>query len=118
MLKPVEKLKEFLDNWKNKDWEAMFAACQMTWKENNKVQALIDLYPADLVQFAIQDKIQSSSEYGLLVRISFNTVTHFHGQIQTRARLAVVVKEIKAYTPSRKGIWGVNPISILRGKTL
>lgn len=101
-----------------RDWEAMYAACQITWKESNEIKILMDLYPSELIQFTIQDTIQSSSEYGLLVRVPFTAVMHFRGQIQSRAGLAVLVKEIKAYTPSRKGIWGVNPISTLRGKIL
>lgn len=120
MLQSVQKAKEFFECWKTKDWQRMYCTCQITWREDkrNTVQYLFELYPADLLQFTLGMKVHSSSDSGLLVRIPFTTVMHLGGNITTKSGLVVMVKEIGAYIPSKKGTWGVNPISVLRGKVL
>jgi len=116
----LNKAMEFFNGWKARDWEKAYNACQITWKSNpgNTIDYLTDmLNSSQLFSFKL-GKTHSCSNSGLLVRVNFGAVLYANENIISKEGIVTLVKEIKAYTPSKGGVWGVNPISILRGKVL
>ena len=114
-----KKAEAFFQNWKKKDWRKMHVACQITWKdgEGNTAEALEAMFgKTDLLQFKVSEEILTSSNSGLLVRLPTSIVTkNILGKVQTKVGFVTLVREIGVRTPSKKGTWGVNPISALRG---
>ncbi len=113
--KALEKLTEFLTAWKDSNFQAMFDACQETWKYNHQGSGIVwfeNWYGSKtLTYWDIIDSKISGVLCDIELKISYKDFA-FKGKYKTiTARL---VCENAPYKPDITGNWGVNPISVLR----
>lgn len=118
MKNAVEVLEDFMEAWKNEDWNGMWKNSQKTWrsKRENNAERLFDLFGhKNLLEYGVVGFNEvSDCCVDVEVKIKYTTDPHdpFSAYEYTiRPRL---LNEIKEYTPSKEGEWGVNPISMLK----
>ena len=116
MISAVERLEKFMEAWKNEDWNGMWKNSQKTWrsKEENNAERLFDLFGhKKLESYEIKGMNEvSDCCVDIEVSIKYSVEEGTKTQIATiRPRL---LNEIKEYTPSVDGEYGVNPISMLK----
>jgi len=112
----IEKMENFLEAWKNEDWYGMWKSTQKTWrsKEGNNAERLYNFFGhKELESYEIKGMNEvSNCCVDIEVSISYFVAAEMKTQIATiTPRL---LNEIKEYTPSVDGEWGVNPISMLK----
>lgn len=100
-----EVLQDFLYKWKIQDYVGMHELCQETWKVANSVAVLKKLLPKKIKSFKIVD-IEESTECVYDAKVYINGVNKAVG--------IRMICETEPFKPSKKGVWGVNPLSILR----
>jgi hypothetical protein len=112
----IETLKNFMNAWKDSNWPEMFENSQITWRSRGRNKS-IDLLKGwfhlkDLTTFKIlkTEKI-SDSCVDITLKISYLYYVSNLKEVKIKAR---VICEIEPYKPSKDGIWGVNPVGILR----
>ena len=115
MKSAVETVEDFLEAWKNDDWNGMWKNSQKTWrsKEENNAERLFDLFGhKKLLEFEIIGINEvSSCCTDIVIRIKYYTNPGLTQQCEIEPRL---LNEIKEYHPSADGEWGVNPVSMLK----
>ncbi len=105
-------LAEYVQAWKNQDWEKMAEYTQLTWKSesNDPAEELSSWFGfKDLKGFEMTGTNTVSDvtrDITFVVQYEFTT-----NQISKKEITARVIKETSAYMPDNKGQWGVNPIS-------
>lgn len=111
MDKATVKLKEFLEAWKEKDFERMYGASQLTWKETHKVSDISNLFENNpIIDFEIGLGPYPGDN---LADIVFRVRNTKNGRWSNFAE-ARLLRESAPYTTDATGTWGVNPISIIR----
>ena len=112
----TDTLKNFMNAWKDSNWSGMFENSQITWRSRGRNKG-IDLlkgwfYLKDLTAFKIlkTEKI-SDTCVDVTLRISY---LFYISNLKERKIKARVICETEPYKPGKDGIWGINPVSILR----
>lgn len=112
----IDTLTKFLNAWKDSNWSEMFENAQITWRSRGRNKS-IDLlkgwfYLKDLTTFKIlkTEKI-SDTCVDITLKISCLYYVSNLKEVKIKAR---VICETGPYKPSKDGIWGVNPVGILR----
>lgn len=107
----MEAADSFLSAWKKGDWKKMFESCQLTWASEK--------LPEDLkTQFS--DETWKLKEYVLkgftnvsnVKQVVIAELTFSDARVQTHN--LIVICEDQPFKPAAFGIWGVNPVSVLR----
>jgi hypothetical protein len=125
---PERAFAEFMRAWQRKDWRSMEKFVQKTWRHNQKDPREMlrawygfkDLLGVEIMhKSAVQDFFSVSPlhnlipVHGVIVEITA-TISYAVGpNIETKTVTARMIREAAPYTPSPKGQWGVNPVSIL-----
>ena len=108
---PERALAEYLNCWKQKDWNRMVEFTQKTWRSGKEhpEEHLADRYDLrDLVGAEITKKGVMG---GNMVQVEAK-VYYFVGAFLREEKItANLIRESAPYTPSSTGDWGVNPIS-------
>lgn len=108
-------LAEYINAWKNQDWQKMVNFSQKTWVsgESDPAATLEAWYDFKTLKgFEIKDtKTISETTKDVTFVVYYEAITN---QIDKKQITARVIKETAAYTPSSQGQWGVNPTSALR----
>lgn len=99
---------EFLEGWKGNRFHKMYGLCQITWKSNNDVKNLMYLLDKKLDSFEVT-KINEINDCMHDVSITVR-IKRIEKQITAR-----LLKEKAPFKPDVNGVWGVNPISLIRG---
>ena len=116
MKSAVETLENFMEAWKNNDWNWMWKSSQKTWrsKEENNAERLYDFFGHKaLLEYEIMG-MNEVSECCTDVSVEIKYLIGQQPTIQTGLIEARLLKEVKEYHPSIDGEWGVNPISMLK----
>jgi len=101
-------LERFLKYWKKRNYQRMYNLCQKTWVSKHTKGELMNMFKSvDLEDYNILEIEWDKPEIkkvklGLKINGVYK-ITHVN-----------VICEIKAFKPSAKGNWGVNPISLLK----
>ncbi len=116
MKSAVETLEDFMEAWKNEDWNGMWKNSQKTWrsKVENNAERLSDFFGhKKLLEYEVTGFNEvSSCCTDVTVKITYlvhNVQGFQEGVIEAR-----LLNEIKEYHPSVDGEWGANPISMLK----
>lgn len=114
-----EALAKFLQTWQSRDWQAMAAVTQLTWrsKQENPAEWLRGFYgPKRLEQFEVGTcEVISPTASRITCKVTYRLGSKgFAVTKQTKTLKAMVIQEKAPYEPSEEGTWGVNPISTLR----
>lgn len=110
MNKAKNKLIEFMDAWKEHDSEAMFKASQVTWqKDGGSVNRLKQTF--------CNTVIQDYSIVGITIRqkgilVDYKVRVKINNKWSEPANVRLLCEE-KSFKLSKKGEWGVNPISAI-----
>jgi hypothetical protein len=111
---PERAFAEFLNAWKNQDWDAMVKFTQKTWRSGEK-------NPAEWLSFNIGIKdllgaeiLNKNTISDVMVDINVKVYYALGNEVGDETRVVRIVREIDAYKPSTQGEWSVNPISALR----
>ncbi len=98
--------------WKNRDFKKAEKYIQKTWLSNSHENEFENMYGSfELTDFYIYDKeVVTDCRH----EVSFRVNMFFRNKEIVRYGNANTICEIEKYTPSPKGKWGVNPISLLR----
>lgn len=102
-------LKKYLEAWAKGDIDKMMKHCQITWSRNHTKAELKGLFQNLRLtgyEFTGEGKAQGIA----LLRLPVSAIIND----KTCCLEAIMVCEVNAYTPKEDGIWGVNPVSILR----
>jgi len=123
---PERAAYDFLSAWEQKDYDAMFKLCQITWVQttDNAQQWLIDTFSQmDLKRFEIRrsqsahknerDKAKVNNSENL-VYVYVKVRIFIVGKLVNSEFPIVTIRESAPYTPDVNGTWGANPISALR----
>ncbi len=112
----TDTIKNFMNAWKDSNWSEMFENAQITWRSRGRNKG-IDLlkswfYLKDLTTFRIlkTEKV-SDSCVDITLKISYLYYVSNLKEVKIKAR---VICETEPYKPSKDGMWGVNPVGILR----
>lgn len=110
----METVKKFMKAWKDRDWSEMFRYTQNTWqsKGGNNPPLLMDWFgPKKLTKTKIIDVYEiSDCCVDITLKINYLFISNLK-EVKIRAR---VICETEPYKPGKDGIWGINPLSILR----
>lgn len=110
-------LAEYVNSWKNQDWQKMVSFSQKTWVsgESDPAGTLEAWYDFKTLKgFEVKDtKTISDTTKDITFVVYYEAITN---QIDKKQITARVIKETAAYTPSTQGQWGVNPTSALSEK--
>ena len=109
-------LAEYVNAWKNQDWQKMVSFSQKTWVsgESDPAGILEAWYDFKTLKgFEIKDAMTTGNDVSKDVTFVVYYEA-FTNQIDKKQITARVIKETAAYTPSAQGQWGVNPTSALR----
>ncbi len=114
--KTVER---FFTAWRYCDWAEMERLSQWAWRFANATESLEMIY--DLFSFMVlrRFKIISSEVKGEAMIDVIAMVEYQYedsDEIRKRTIAARVICEAAPYKPSLDGVWGVNPISVMRTK--
>jgi hypothetical protein len=101
-----EKLKQFLDAWKNKDIPAMYEACQKTWKATHGYDLLEHFATFDISGYRITGSVEAQK--GIVADCTFTITVN---NKQSKPGKVRILCELEPYKASPKGTWGVNPVS-------
>ncbi|MCP4049962.1 MAG: hypothetical protein GY730_04570, partial [bacterium] len=110
---PERAFIEFLISWKKKDWDRMSSFTQKTWrsKQKDSTEMLEAWYGfKELLGAKIVKKNTASNVSTDITAIIYYVVG---SEIETKTITAKVICEIAPYKVSKKGKWGVNPVSTL-----
>jgi hypothetical protein len=112
----VEKLESFLEAWKNEDWNGMWKNSQKTWRcrEGNNAERLFDLFGHKKLESYEIIGLDEVSDCCVDIEVSIKYFIEARTKIQVATIRPRLLNEIKEYTPSIDGEWGVNPISMLK----
>ncbi len=113
-----DTLTTFFDAWKEQNWTLLAELCQITWLSKHEAPAkqlelLLGSYSVKFVS-VIAVNIESnlvSCQY--IVIVSYYLAEKKH--LEKKRVKVLVIKESASFTPSEDGVWGVNPLSILKG---
>lgn len=113
---PERALAEYLNCWKQEDWDRMIEFTQKTWRsgEEDPAELLKDWYDfKHLVGAEITKKtVVSDTCADVEAKVYYCA---FSATVATEKKItARVIRESAPYTPSSTGDWGVNPQSALR----
>jgi hypothetical protein len=113
---PERAFAEYLNCWKQEDWDRMVEFTQKTWRsdEDNPAEFLKANYDfKHLVGVEITKKTVTSDTF---VQVEAKVYyCAFSATVPTEKKItANVIRESTPYTPSSTGDWGVNPLSTLR----
>ena len=113
---PERAFAEYLNCWKQEDWDRMVEFTQKTWRsdEDNPAEFLKANYDfKHLVGVEITKKTVTSDTF---VQVEAKVYyCAFSATVPTEKKItANVIRESAPYTPSSTGDWGVNPLSTLR----
>lgn len=106
-VKAKEKIKEFLQAWKDLDYKKMYGCTQKTWKSEHSIAELKKLFPKRIKQYSLQ-KITEVKPVVFDIKIA---LVQFG---KTKRVVARLLCETDPYKPSEEGEFGVNPISIIK----
>ena len=112
---PINALTKFMNAWKDSNWLEMLESTQKTWrsKENNNSEMLKSwFYLKDLLTFKVL-RIEAISDSCVDILLSIRYVFSDSELKETKIR-ARIICETEPYKPDPEGMWGVNPISMLR----
>ena len=113
---PERALAEYLNCWKQEDWDRMVEFTQKTWRSGKEdpTEHLKDYYDfKHLVGAEITKKtVVSDTCADVEAKVYYCA---FSATVATEKKItARVIRESKPHTPSSTGDWGVNPVSTLR----
>lgn len=101
-------LNKFFQYWKKKNYGQMYAYCQKTWQFNHTKSELKAMFVnLDLLKYEIK-----SMDEGLECARVFECEVTVNGQVKKCTPKLICEKA--AFKPDLSGIWGVNPISVIR----
>lgn len=116
MKKAEENVRLFLQAWKQKDWQAMYETCQLTWR-SNQLTGEGDPVGLPLVllfgEFPIEGFEVTPIEQGLPAVFDCTVSVKVRGRWTYPVKVRSIC-ENRPYLADAKGQWGVNPISALR----
>lgn len=100
---------EFLEAWKNQDFEKMYNLCQLTWKDNHKLNHIEQLFSGPKPKHY---KIVSFS-------VLSDVLNRYMIEVQDpdgNKYISVVnlICEVAPYKAKGYGTWGINPPSVLK----
>lgn len=114
----VETVEDFMEAWKNEDWNGMWRNSQKTWrsKKENNAERLFDFFGhKTLLEYKVIGLNEVSSYCtDVEVRIKYSIAPYDPFSVYEYTIKPRLLKEIKEYSPSEGGEWGVNPISMLK----
>lgn len=116
-MKEEKALNEFLQAWKNQDWNLMFKRSQITWQKNHPETEGIEFLKCsfgfkDLQEWKIIEKNKISDVcYKITVEIKYRKPSLIYIKRKVKAML---ICEIEPYKTGVEGEFGINPISILK----
>ncbi len=104
----MDNMKMFLKYWKKRNFKKMYRYCQKTWRANHTQGELAKLFNKLVLEdFEIVGELKVT-----LVTTDVELSIKVNGEfrnIQGR-----VLCERQPYKPSEDGVWGVNPISVIK----
>ncbi|SHJ28614.1 hypothetical protein [Clostridium magnum] len=111
---PERTLAEYLNCWKEKNWDNMANYTQITWKSsaknpNEELKSQYDF--KELLGAEIKDKKVNSS-----VSVDVTAVVYYRirNDVVTKTITARIIRETSKNTLSEDGQWGINPVSAMR----
>lgn len=110
---PERALAEYINFWKQEDWDGMAVFTQKTWRSNSVDPAgylegsygFKHLIGAEITKEPVGNDVSVNIE-GKIYYSEFSSTL-----IEEKTFTVRVIKESEPYTPSSAGEWGVNPIS-------
>lgn len=100
------------ENWIKKDWEEVNRYVQTTWLYRNGIDGFKNMFGSiDVAGYHIYGK---EAVTDCRHEVDFRADIIFKGKVVMRYGKANCICETAEYTSGPKGIWGVNPISLLR----
>jgi hypothetical protein len=133
--KARQALTKFLYAWQNKKYNNMYKYCQLTWKKNHKKTELKDMFGnTELLKFEIVQEHENDAailrhDFEVNVKVRFKQKTGFVKKILESLNLSdipanyvvdgvvkkvTIIPENAPYKPDENGIYGVNPISVMK----
>lgn len=109
MKKAKTTLHQFLKAWKSGNQHRMYKHSQVTWKSTNTARNIEERYNT----FSIEDYSIGESKQISEAAFEFNVQVKLQGQWQAEAPVNVICEKVP-YIPDKNGVWGVNPISMLK----
>lgn len=104
-----KNLEQFLQAWKIGNWDKMYSLCQITWKSNHSKSELKNLLNGKIKSFNI---VSNNFDISLPCIVDYFVKVKVNGKVKELS--ARLLKEKAKMKPDIDGIWGVNPISIIR----
>lgn len=115
--KAEQAVEAFLSAWKKRDWKEMKKTCQITWQENTRgaVKWLEGAF--NVRERILKDwRIVKSTEFAEAAAKVEVAIKVYDGHV---FMLNIgVTGEIGAFRPDPSGVYGVNPISVLKFKEI
>lgn len=113
---------QFFDAWKRRDYKSMASCLSVTWQLAHQADQpwWVNMFKRrSLVAYTVGDWILADVNgrpgnpdviVDVPVDVEYTESTRtYHDTLLVRC-----IKEAGAYTPSTAGVWGVNPISVMR----
>jgi len=108
-------LVNFLQSWKEKDWNKMFQSCQKTWQNNHSLDGVTFLESYYCLKNLKKWKIiKIKSISNVCIDIKLKIEYGINGYSERKKIKARIICESEPYKTDINGNWGVNPISILK----
>lgn len=111
--KVKKKVKEFLENWKLKDFKEMYKNSQITWKKNHPEKVLKSMFPDKIATYSLGE-VKKLTPAHFTVKITVGIKSSLLKIENKKHLVAHLVCEIAPFKPSIKGKWGVNPSSVTK----
>lgn len=111
---PERAFAEYLNSWKNQDWNNMVNYTQITWRNSDKNPSKLLKNQYDfktLLGAEIKDKKVNSDVSTDITAIVYY---RFGNNVSAKTITARIIKETTSGELSTDGQWGVNPISAIR----
>lgn len=106
-------LTAFLDTWRDKDWEQMANQTQLTWRSHwpNAAEWLNSWFGTRIL---LESTITSCRVTAPAMR-EYRAILELEQPRESKHVRPILIGETGPMNPHPDGMWGVNPISVLRG---